>query len=100
MIHYLVAFALLLHVLFWGAGLAMLAMPRPWRRFWPVLIAPAAFALQSAVVWFGAKAGFRGTQSYAWPAEILPLALLVVAVWRLGWRHAWNDLYRLGLVWA
>ena len=50
MIHHLVAFALLLHVLFWGAGAALLAMPRPWRRLWPVLIVPLGFALQSAVV--------------------------------------------------
>ena len=60
MIHYAVAFALLLHVLFWGAGAALLAMPRPWRRLWPVLIVPLGFALQSAVVWVGAHAGLRG----------------------------------------
>src|SRR5258705_12811875 len=79
MIHYVVAFALLLHVLFWGAGAAMLAMPKRWRRFWPVLIVPAGLALQSAVVWAGAHAGLRGTQSYAWWSELVPLGLLFVA---------------------
>ncbi len=125
MIHFVVAFALLLHVLAWGAGAAMLAMPRPWRRFWPVLIVPAGLALQSAVVWFGAQIGLRGTQSYAWWSEIVPLALLAVALWRGGsvgprmrigagdagtpsrirrWgetlRAAWIDLSRFGVVWA
>jgi hypothetical protein len=80
MIHYVVAFALLLHVLFWGAGGAMLAMPRPWRRFWPVLTFPMGVALQSAVVWAGAQAGLRGTQAYAWWSELIPLALLFAAL--------------------
>jgi hypothetical protein len=59
MIHFVVAFALLLHVLFWGVGGAMLAMPRRWRRFWPVLIMPVGIALQSTVVWVGAHTGLR-----------------------------------------
>ena len=81
MIHFPVAFALLLHVLWWGAGLAMLAMPWGWRRFWPVLVVPAGWALQSAVVWAGAMVGLKGTNSYALGSEGLPLVLLVVA-WR------------------
>lgn len=108
MIHYAVAFGLLAHVLFWGAGAAMLAMPRPWRRFWPVLVVPAGLALQSAVVWFGALAGLRGTNSYVWPSEAIPVALLALAFWRWaregGWSEAWrmarNDIERTGLVWA
>jgi hypothetical protein len=79
MIHFAVAFGMLLHVAFWGAGLAMLVMPRPWRRFWPVLIVPAGLALQSAVVWAGAHAGLRGTNSYAWWSEVIPVALLLLA---------------------
>lgn len=108
MIHYAVAFGLLAHVLFWGAGAAMLAMPRPWRRFWPVLVVPAGLALQSAVVWFGALAGLRGTNIYVWPSEAIPVALLALAFWRWaregGWSEAWrmarNDIERTGLVWA
>ena len=99
MIHFAVAFALLLHVLFWGAGLAALAMPRPWRRFWPVLVVPAGLALQSAVVWAGARANLPGTNSYARGSEILPLALLALAWWRRGGRAAWVDVQRIGLVW-
>ncbi|MSU22391.1 MAG: hypothetical protein EXS32_01055 [Opitutus sp.] len=109
MIHFLVAFGLLAHVLFWGAGLAWLAMPRPWRRFWPVLMMPAGLALQSAVVWFGALANFPGTNSYARWSEAIPLALLVVALWwrsrrsRAGLlgeiRAGWVDVQRIGMVW-
>ena len=100
MIHYAVAFALLLHVLFWGAGAALLAMPRPWRRLWPVLIVPLGFALQSAVVWAGAHTGLRGTNAYAGWSEVLPVVLLVVALRRHGVRAAWADLGRFGLVGA
>lgn len=100
MIHFPVAFALLLHVLFWGAGAAALAMPRPWRRFWPVLVVPAGLALQSAVVWAGAHAGLRGTMSYVAGSEVLPLVLLAVAIGKRGWRPCWVDLSRFGLVWA
>ncbi len=89
MIHFAVAFAVLLHVLFWGAGLAALAMPRAWRRFWPVLVVPAGLALQSAVVWAGALADLPGTNSYARWTEVLPLALLAVAWWRRGVRALW-----------
>lgn len=100
MIHFVVAFALLLHVLGWGAGLALLAMPRPWRRFWPVLIVPAGLALQSAVVWFGAQADLPGTASYAWWSGLLPLGLLVFGLRLHGLRRAATDLGRFGVVWA
>lgn len=84
MIHFTVAFALLMHVLFWGVGAAVLAMPGRWRRFWPVLVAPAGLALQSAVVWAAAHANLRGTDSYALAAEAIPAALLAAAIWRRG----------------
>ncbi|MES2697092.1 MAG: hypothetical protein V4773_26745 [Verrucomicrobiota bacterium] len=109
MIHYAVAFGLLLHVLLWGTGAALLAMPRAWGRFWPVLVVPAGLALQSAVVWLGALAGLKGTNSYVWYSELVPFALLAVALWRRsvqfsGWpgglRASWNDVERTGLVWA
>jgi len=100
MIHYLVAFGLLLHTGFWGAGLAMLAIPRPWHRFWPVLVVPSGLALQSAVVWFGAQADLPGTASYAWWVEPVPLLLLGVALWRRGCRNAFSDLARFGVIGA
>ncbi len=99
MIHFPVAFALWLHVLLWGAGAAALLVPRAWRRFWPVLVVPAGLALQSAVVWFGALANFKGTNSYAIVSEILPVVLLVAACWRRGARSLWVDVQRIGLVW-
>lgn len=99
MIFLAVALGLLAHVMFWGAGLAVLAMPRPWRRFWPVIVAPMGFTLQSAVVWVGAYAGLPGTNHYAWYAELLPLALLGWAIRRRGWRSGRVDVARFGLVW-
>ncbi len=98
MIHFVVACGLLLHLAFWGAGPALLAMPRPWRRFWPVLILPAGFALQSAVVWWGAHAGLPGTRSYAVWSELVPLALLGLGLRRRRWREAAGDLGRFGVV--
>lgn len=83
MYFYLVAFCLLAHVLFWGAGLALIAMPGRWRNFWPVLTVPAGLLLQMTAVWGGALAGLRGTNSYGWASEALPAGLLAVAVfWR------------------
>jgi hypothetical protein len=98
MIHFLVAFGLLLHVTLWGAGLALLAMPRPWRRFWPVLVLPAGFLLQSVVVWLGAYANLPGTQSYAVWTEPLPLILLALGFRRRGWIGFKADVSRFGVV--
>lgn len=95
MIFLAVALGLLMHVFYWGLGGAMLAMPRPWRQFWPVLVLPAGFALQSAVVWAGAYANLRGTNSYAWASEALPALLLFLALRRGGGvRVAWRQLRR------
>lgn len=99
MISCAVAFALLLHAAFWGAGTALLLMPARWRRFWPLLVFPAGFALQSVVVWLGAWGGLRGTNSYAWAGELLPLGLLVAGLRRRGGREAWSDIGRVGLAW-
>ncbi len=100
MVYFLVALALALHVAFWGAGLASLAMPRPWQRFWPILVMPAGFALQSAVVWAGAMAGLEGTRTYAWVSLLLPLAVLIVAWSRHGFIRPYGELRRFGAVWA
>ena len=96
MYFFLVAFGLLAHVLFWGAGLALWVMPGRWRKFWAVLAVPAGFTLQALVVWLASVAGLRGTNSYAWWSEAVPLALLVGAVgwhgtgvWRTGVRKFW-----------
>lgn len=99
LIHFPVGFAVLLHVFFWGLGPAILAMPSAWRRFWPVLIMPAGFVLQSAVVWLGAYLGLHGTNSYAWMSEAVPVALIVCGLWRRGVRAVVVDLNRFGLVW-
>jgi hypothetical protein len=100
MIHFIVAFAVLAHVVFWGAGLAACVMPWAWRRFWPVLVVPAGLALQSAVVWAGALAGLKGTNSYAWASEVLPVGLLWWASRRLSWRAAIVDVQRFAWVWG
>jgi hypothetical protein len=100
MLYYLVAAGLLLHALYWGAGLAMAIMPRPWQRFWPVLAAPAGLTLQSLAVWTGAYANLPGTNSYAWWAEIIPAALLLAALRRgESRRRLLPDLARLGGLW-
>ena len=84
MYFYLVAFGLMAHVLFWGAGLAIWTMPQRWRKFWPVLAVPAGFTLQALVVWVGSLAGLKGTNSYAWWSEAVPLAVLLGALARHG----------------
>jgi hypothetical protein len=76
MLYLTAAFGMLLHVLFWGAGLALLIMPRPYQRYWALLIAPAGVALQSAVVWLGAYANLPGTDSYARWAVVIPAGIL------------------------
>ena len=100
MIPFAVAFALLLHVLFWGTGAALLLMPAPWRRFWPVAVVPLGLALQSAVVWAGAHAGLRGTDSYAWSAQLVPILLLWLGLRQVPLARAWRDVGRFGLVWG
>jgi hypothetical protein len=80
---YLLAAASLLHTYFWGAGVACLALPRQWRRWWWVFAPGFGLALQSAVVWVGAHTTLAGTRAYAWPSELIPLVLLAVA-----WRRA------------
>jgi hypothetical protein len=81
MLYYLLAAAIVLHTYFWGTGLAWLAGPRRWRGLWWALAPLFGWALQSAVVWAGAHTSLRGTNSYAWASELLPLALLAIA-WR------------------
>lgn len=81
----LAAFLLCLHILMWGAGLAMLVVPWRWRKCWPALSAPAGVALQSAVVWIGAHTDWPGTDSYAWWSLVLPLGLLGLGMRRMRW---------------
>ncbi|MBI5381261.1 MAG: hypothetical protein HZA31_05115 [Opitutae bacterium] len=98
MMYYLVAFALLLHSLFWGAGLAWWLTPRRWQKFWPVFAPATGAALQSAVVWAGAYAGLAGANVYARASLLLPLGLLVSVFWRQRGAR-WADVRRFGAVW-
>lgn len=84
MYYYLLAAALVLHAYFWGWGLAWWLSPREWRRSTWLLAPGWGLALQSAVVWFAAKTDLAGTNAYARTSELLPLALIAVAVWRRG----------------
>lgn len=98
-----IAFALLLHTLFWGAGAAMLLLPRRWRRFWPVFAAPAGLTLQSLAVWAGAYANLAGTDVYGRLSLAVPAILLAVAACRRPPSRWGSDLVRvagLGLVMA
>ncbi len=94
MIYLLVSLGLLVHCLFWGAGLALLATPARWRRLWPLLIAPCGLALQSAVVWLGAHTPLPGTDAYARWTLLLPAGLLLWSLWRRGGRGWGSDLRR------
>lgn len=85
MVYYLIAAGLILHALFWGIGAAWLLLPRRWRP-WAWIFAPGlGWSLQSAVVWAGAHFGWPGTDAYALPSELVPLALLI-AGWLRGRR--------------
>jgi hypothetical protein len=95
---WLIALLLAAHLAFWGAGLAWLAMPRRWRAFWPLLVPAAGLGLQSAVVWWGAVAGAAGTDVYGRWAQLLPGALLGVALAREGARRLARQASRTGLV--
>ncbi|HEY0863455.1 MAG TPA: hypothetical protein VGD97_05070 [Lacunisphaera sp.] len=85
MLYYLMAAALVLHTVFWGAGLSWLVLPRVWRHWWWALAPGLGIALQSAVVWAGAHTALAGTNSYADWSELLPLVLLIGAAARMGW---------------
>lgn len=90
MLYYLTAAGLVAMVIFWGAGLAWLIVPRRWRIYWSLLTMPAGLALQSAVVWVAGWFPVAGTESYGQLSLLLPAGLLAVAVIRAqGWRYAW-----------
>jgi hypothetical protein len=90
-----IAFALLLHTLFWGAGAAMLLLPRRWRRFWPVFAAPVGLTLQSLAVWAGAYANLAGTDVYGRVSLVVPAILLAAAAGRRPPSRWRADLFRL-----
>lgn len=106
MFYYAVAFFILLHVLFWGAGLSLLLTPRFWRNYWLVFCAPAGIALQSLTVWIGAYADLEGTKSYAHWSELIPVALLGWALVRIGkgrgrfFRLSLQEFWAIGLIMA
>jgi hypothetical protein len=84
MVFFVAAIGLLLHILLWGAGPALILTPRPWRNFWPIFCAPMGLAFQSAVVWAGAYSGLAGTNVYARWCELLPVLFLAFAIRRTG----------------
>ena len=94
MIYLLVSFGLLLHILIWGVGLALLVTPARWRRFWPVWIAPCGVVLQSAVVWIGAHTTIAGTDVYGRWTVLLPITLMIFGVRCRGLRQCGRDLCR------
>lgn len=78
--------ALVLFAVFfgWGAGAAILVLPRRWRRHWPVFAPFAGCTLLAATVWAGVWLGLRGTDRYALPSCAIPAGLLALALWRAG----------------
>lgn len=90
MLYYLSAIGLIAHTCFWGLGLALIALPRIWRR-WAWLFAPGfGFALQSAVVWGGTHTSLAGANVYARWSDLIPLVLLVVGIARKKEQLAWK----------
>jgi hypothetical protein len=81
---FIAALGLIAHVTFWGAGLALLVMPRRLQRWWPALAPMAGLTLQTTVVYWTGRLPLAGANTYAWPAEIVPVAFLFAA-WR--WRR-------------
>ncbi len=100
MVWYATGFALLLHTLFWGAGLTYFITPRRWLPFWWVFCPMAGLGLKSAVVWAGAHTGLAGTHIYGLPSLLLPAGLLVAAVVRLGRRRSAALFLATGRAWG
>src|SRR5258708_40147890 len=78
MLYYLTAAGLIAHTYFWGLGLAALALPRVWRRWWWVFAPGFGLALQSAVVWGGAHTAAAGTGGYARWGGLLPPGVVLL----------------------
>ncbi len=79
---FLAAFGLVAHVYFWGAAAAVLLLPRRFERLWPWFAPLAGLAVQSAVVWFGARLPVAGTDAYGLAAPALPAGLTAFVLWR------------------
>jgi hypothetical protein len=91
---YLAALGLFLHVYFWGAGAAVLVLPRRSGHLWPLLAPVVGLALQTLVVyWLGFIGWLEGTDAYGWSALIVPTALAIVA-WRSRDAHAVRAMVR------
>lgn len=100
MIWYLAGLGWMLHILFWGIGLALWTLPRRWRPFWPFCAPVAGLGLQSTVVWWAAHTPLRGAGTYAIISLLIPAALLGTAAWRDGPRSFCRTLGRVGRWWA
>lgn len=95
MLYLVAAFSLLLHLVFWGSGLALLLTPRRWQRYWAFFATAAGIALQSAVVWLAAvHTDLPGTQSYGHASLLVPIGLLLWAFRLRGWAEIRDGLQR------
>lgn len=95
MLYLVAAFSLLLHIVFWGAGLALLVTPRRWLKYWAFFATAAGIALQSAVVWFAAvHTDLPGAQSYGQASLLIPIGLLAWAFRLRGWIEMRDGLRR------
>jgi hypothetical protein len=101
MLYLVAAFSLLLHLVFWGSGLALLVTPRRWQRYWAFFATAAGVALQSAVVWLAAAhTDLPGTRSYGHASLLVPIGLLIWAFRVRGWAEIRDGLRRAAGVYA
>jgi hypothetical protein len=95
MAFYVAGFGLLLHILFWGAGLALLVVPRISRSAWVACAGLLGVALQSAVVWIGVHTPLPGAKAYATWSLAIPVLLLIGGLWKSRGerRKQWQEIY-------
>ncbi|HEY0965796.1 MAG TPA: hypothetical protein VGD88_00285 [Opitutaceae bacterium] len=101
MVYFVAAFSLLLHIVFWGAGLSLLVTPRRWRRYWAFFATAAGIALQSAVVWVAAvHTDLPGANAYGGASLLIPAGLLALAFRLRGWIEIRDGVRRAAGVYA
>lgn len=88
-----ILYALLFFLLyeFLGCGLALLALPRPWRK-WLLLVAPlAGYVFMALCSWYFYLAGFPGSDSYYGWIMLAAGLLLLAALAGRGGREALRE---------